>query len=130
MAWEAYTKSSFPEVAEWFEQIYSVNLDDVEFPLESAVEFNYRLYKDSKGVQQAIPGLKLTRNKEYKIECKPTLSMKPGDLIRFYRNDKCVYTIIDIEYIIDSRNEHEYIYTNSSWPGRLEESKIVILTLK
>ena len=51
------------------------NLDDLEPEPEPAIEFNFRMYQKSKGEQEPIPGLKIKHDKEYKIECKPELSI-------------------------------------------------------
>lgn len=130
MAWKGIIKVEFPEKAEWFEEFYPDNLDDLEPEPGGAIEFNFRMHQSSKGVQEPIPGLQLKRDKEYKIECKPELDFKPGDQIRFNKNPNATYTITDIEYIIDNRNKYEYLYTATSWPGRIEETKIMLVTLK
>jgi len=130
MAWESIIKTEFPERAEWFETFYATNLDDLDPEPAGAVQFNFRMRMNSKGQQEPIPGLQLTRNKEYKIECKPGLNMKPGDIIRFNQNPNSTYTITDVEYTIDSRNNYEYIYTNTSWPGFSEDTKILLITIK
>lgn len=130
MAWKGIIKVEFPEKAEWFETLYADNLDDLEPEPEPAIEFNFRMYQKSKGEQEPIPGLKMKHDKEYKIECKPELSFKPGDLIRFNRDQQSLYTITDVEYIIDARNRYEYLYSATSWPGKIEDSKIMLVTLK
>jgi len=130
MAWKSIIKVEFPEKAEWFEEFYAANIDDVDPDFGGAIEFNFRMHQSSTGKQEPIPGLKLVHNKEYKIECKPELNMKPGDIIRFNKNDNSKYTITDIEFIIDSRNKYEYLYTATSWPGKIDDTKIMIVTLK
>lgn len=132
MAWKNAIRYEFPQTAEWFEEIYATNIDDLEPSPAAAVEFRFRIYKSAKTHEiYGMPGLRLANvDKEYKIECKPELSMKPGDTIRFEQNDNMKYKIVDIDYIIDSRNKHEYIYTANNWPGKTFESKIMVITLK
>lgn len=130
MGWNSRLKYDFPETAEWFEEVYPENIDDLEPEPLPAVEFRFRVHKDSKEQAYVLPGLRLNKNQEYKIECKPELNMKTGDFIRFDNNDNAIYKITNIEFIIDDRNKYEYIYTTNSWPGKKQDSKILILTLQ
>lgn len=130
MSWDFITSTEFPETGELFETLYADNLDDLEPETASAVEFKFRMAKRADGRTEAIPGLKLTKNKEYKIECKPGLIIKPEDIIRFNKDPRSTYMVQDIEYIIDSRNENSYQYTLGTWPGLAQDNKIMLITIK
>lgn len=128
--WDFITSSEFPETAEYIEEIYSINLDDLEPSQEGSTKFRFRRYTDSKGKVQPIPFLTMSRNIDFKIECKPGLPFKPGDEIRFNMNPESQFTITKVETAIDSRNKEDYINTNTSWPGLAEKTIILIVTLQ
>ena len=122
--------ANFPETAEWFERYIQEDLDDNDPGFAPAVEFKFRVNSDSDFISEPIPGLKINRNKSYKIETKPGLNFKVGDEIRFYKNDNSIYKITDTEVVIDSRNNEDYILKSLTWPGFLKETKILIITLE
>ena len=130
MSWDFTIANDFPETAEWFEFLYADNLDDLEPEPAGAIEFRFRMSRKSDGRQEPIPGLKLTKTKEYKIECKPGLNIKPEDIIRFNNDPRSTFRVQEVDYIVDSRNENEYQNTMSSWPGLAQDNKIMLITIK
>jgi hypothetical protein len=107
--WNFSNQLDFPETAEYLEAIIPEDLD-LPTTWAPAIPFKFRWHTDSKGSVEVIPGIKINRNKEYKIECKPDLNMKPDDKIRFYNSDLNKYTITDIDTIISEKykNEHDF----------------------
>ena len=127
--WDFITSSEFPETGEYIEKI---NTRENRRSNYLCREFNLNLeHTDQRGFSYPIPGLRTNKRTQYRIETKGELPYKSGDIIRFGLSDLRRYTIISIDYVIDGRNEEEYITKTSAWPGLVEDkAKIKLITLE
>jgi len=120
----------FPETAEYIEKLIP---DDIDTPITFAgsIQFKFRTQEDIRGMRYPIPGLRTNKRVSYVIETKSEMPFKAGDILRFGLSDFARYTIKDVSYGIDKRNEEEYQFTNQDWPGMAGDSvKFKIITLE
>lgn len=128
--WDFITSSEFPETGEYIEKLIPEKIDD-QITYAGSIEFKFRTHTDQRGFSYPIPGLRTNKRTQYRIETKGELPYKSGDIIRFGLSDLRRYTIISIDYVIDGRNEEEYITKTSAWPGLVEDkAKIKLITLE
>lgn len=110
------TSTEYPETAEYIEKMIPPAVDE-PVTYAGAIKFKFRVKSDSQGNMYVVPGLRTSKRIDYEIETKSPLSFKPGDIIRFESNDLARYTINQVNYGVDNRNEEEYQFINQDFPG-------------
>lgn len=115
-----------PETAEYIQKMIPRNLDSA-ISYAGSVEFSFRLHTNEKGYQFPVPGIKTAQIISYKIESNSDLPFKPGDILRFDRDDRRRYTIDSIgESASQDKNyRRAYLYPNDE-----EEVKFKVISLK
>ena len=75
--------------------------------------------------------MRTNKNTQYRIESKGELPFKAGDIIRFGLSDQRRYTVTGIDFIVDTRNNEEYVMKSIAWPGLAKDNvKIKLITLE
>jgi len=128
--WDFISSSEFPETAEYIEKLIPDTIDGM-ITFSGSIEFKFRVHTDQRGYTYPIPGMRTNKRLQYLIETKGELPFKSGDIVRFGLADTRRYTITSIDYIVDSRNEEEYVLKSLAWPGMAEDKvKIKLITLE
>jgi len=128
--WDFITSSEFPETGEYIERLIPAIIDDA-ITYAGSISFKFRVHTDERGYSYPIPGLRTNKRVMYKIETKGQLPYKAGDIIRFGVSDSRRYTIISVDYLVDSRNNEEYVMKSIAWPGFAEDDvKIKLITIE
>ena len=120
MAWGYEISLKYPKVVEYFEKITNDEITNVEPGFAGAIKIHIRHYKDNKGYTQPVPGLRIARDKEFKIQTQEDLPFKAGDLIMFADGKR--YKIMDVEIIYE--DEEQYMLV---WSGFKDEVKVLTL---
>lgn len=128
--WDFITSSEFPETGEYIEKLIPATIDE-SITFAGSIEFKFRVHTDQRGFTYPIPGLRTNKKVQYRIESKGELPFKAGDIIRFGLSDQRRYTITGIDFIVDTRNNEEYVMKSIAWPGLAEDNvKIKLITLE
>ena len=130
MGWNFEERLAYPETAEFLEKLIVEERSETDPGFAGAIDFNFRFHKEKKGEVYVVPGLRVDKRKDFSIETKSSLNFKIGDIVRFKNREDLRFKITEIDYIIESSDEDEYILISQTWPGNKNNVKIKVLTLK
>lgn len=115
-----------PEMAEYIEKLIPRLLTE-QIEYAGSINFQFAQHTNEKGYTFPIPGVKVDKFTQYKIQSNAPLPFKAGDIIRFDRDDKRNYTIASISVSTESDKNYRRTFL---YPSDEDKVTMKIITLE